>query len=115
MDIYVHGTDQMKFKSVDLFEKTASLSVAPTEIMNSAVFTLNPEESEALKRIWRIIKTYESHAHYSESNAKLCDEWQHDFNSFAEWSASNGFKIGAKIRRINKKEYYSPANCCWVS
>ena len=43
-----------------------------------------------------------------------CRPWADDFMEFANWALDSGYELHATIRRKNKKEQYSPKNCCWV-
>lgn len=47
---------------------------------------------------------------YGAKGITVCDEWQ-DKENFKEWAISNGFKSGAKIKRINTLSNFSPSNC----
>lgn len=48
---------------------------------------------------------------------KVCDEWKYDFNSFYEWSNSNGWKKGLSLDRYpnNETGNYEPSNCRWAT
>jgi len=45
----------------------------------------------------------------------LCDEWNGNFDAFAEWAIEAGHTKGVMLKKLNENEPYSPTNCCWVS
>ena len=47
-------------------------------------------------------------------NVSICPEWS-DYNTFASWARSNGYKPGLSLDRINPLGNYEPANCRWVT
>ena len=57
---------------------------------------------------------------YGAKGVKVCEEWLHDFDAFAEWALSNGYDINAPrgectLDRINPYGDYEPSNCRWIS
>lgn len=51
---------------------------------------------------------------YGGKNIKVCDEWK-QFESFREWSLSNGYSDKLSIDRIDGDSDYCPENCRWVT
>lgn len=51
---------------------------------------------------------------YGGRGVKVFDEWL-NFESFYEWSMSNGYKEDLELDRINNDGNYEPSNCKWVT
>lgn len=51
---------------------------------------------------------------YGGRGITVCDEWEHSFEAFYDWSISNGWEKGLTIDRINTDKGYSPDNCRWT-
>lgn len=52
---------------------------------------------------------------YGGRGINICQEWQDDFNKFAEWALSHGYEDGLTIDRTNNDGNYEPGNCHWAT
>jgi hypothetical protein len=72
---------------------------------------------QGLYEIWYSMKKrcYNSKAinyeRYGGRGITICDEWLHNFHSFAKWSICNGYEKGLQLDRIDNDKGYSPENC----
>lgn len=52
--------------------------------------------------------------YYSSKKISYCKEWE-DFDVFANWAISAGYRDDLEIDRIDSDKDYTPENCRWVS
>lgn len=82
--------------------------------------TTHGKSDTQLYWIWTSMKqrcTNPKNKRYSRYGARginVCEAWADNFQSFYNWSMSNGYKIGLSIDRIDNEKGYSPDNCKWV-
>jgi len=99
MDIYVTNTDEMRTKSMEVFEKVGKLNVS--------------KKSVRLYDIWKTTKNRcNGLAYYVEKGIKFCDAWL-DYEVFEKWAYETGYEDDLNLIRIDKSRNFEPGNCLW--
>ncbi len=58
---------------------------------------------------------YEHYHRYGGRGITVCDEWKNDVKTFIDWCASNGYKKGLQLDRIDNNGNYEPSNCRFIT
>jgi hypothetical protein len=56
-----------------------------------------------------------SYKYYGAKGIKVCNEWEHSFETFYNWAMVNGYADDLTIDRIDSSKDYCPENCRWIS
>lgn len=101
MDTYVSNTDEMRVKSMEVFEKVGKLNVK--------------RKNERLYEIWKATKNRcNGTSFYKERGIKFCEDWL-DYEVFEQWAMENGYEDDLSLIRIRKEDDFAPDNCIWTS
>ena len=99
MDTYVQNTEEMKLKSMEIFEKVGKLHVK--------------HRNERIYELWKLAKNRCSSAnYYVQRGIKFYEPWL-DYEVFEEWALLNGYEDDLSLIRIDKTLDFSPDNCIW--
>ena len=101
MDTYVTNTDEMRVKSMEVFEKVGRLNVK--------------RRNDRLYEIWKSTKNRcNTTSFYSKRGIKFHDAWL-DYEVFEEWAMANGYEDDLSLIRVDKALDFCPDNCIWSS
>lgn len=99
MDTYVSNTDEMRMKSMEVFEKVGKLNVK--------------HRNERLYEIWKSTKNRcNSSNFYKERGTKFYEPWL-DYEVFEQWAMGNGYEDDLSLVRVDKSLDFCPSNCIW--
>lgn len=101
MDIYVKNTDEMRTKSMEVFEKVGKLNVN--------------KNNTRLYEIWKGTKNRcNGITYYKEKGIKFFDAWL-DYEVFEAWAFENGYEDDLNLIRLDKSGNFDPSNCIWTN
>ena len=101
MDTYVSNTDEMRVKSMEVFEKVGRLNVK--------------RKNERLYEIWKSTKNRcNGTSFYKDRGIKFHDAWL-DYEVFEQWAMENGYEDDLSLIRVRKEDDFCPDNCIWSS
>ena len=99
MDTYVSNTDEMRVKSMEVFEKVGKLNVK--------------HKNERLYEIWKSTKNRcNGTSFYKERGIKFYDAWL-EYEVFEQWALENGYEDDLSLIRTDKTKDFCPDNCIW--
>jgi len=99
MDTYVTNTDEMRVKSMEIFERVGRLNVK--------------RKNERLYEIWKTTKNRcNGTAFYKDRGIKFHDAWL-DYEVFEQWALENGYEDDLSLIRKDKTLDFCPSNCMW--
>lgn len=101
MDTYVTNTDEMRVKSMEVFEKVGKIHVR--------------RRNDRLYEIWKSTKNRcNGMSFYTDRGIKFFDEWL-DYEVFEQWALENGYEDDLSLIRKDKSLDFCPENCIWSS
>ncbi len=101
MDTYVTNTEEMRVKSMEIFEKVGKLNMK--------------HRDERLYEIWKSTKNRcNGTDYYKDRGIKFHEPWL-DYEAFEHWAMENGYEDDLKLIRIDKTADFGPENCMWSS
>lgn len=101
MDTYVTNTDEMRVKSMEIFEKVGKLNVK--------------HKNERLYEIWKSTKNRcNTTSFYTKKGIKFHEAWL-DYEVFEQWAMENGYEDDLSLIRKDKALDFCPENCIWSS
>ncbi len=101
MDTYVSNTDEMRVKSMEIFERVGKLHVN--------------HKNERLYEIWKSTKNRcNTTSFYSRKGIKFHEAWL-DYEVFEQWAMENGYEDDLSLIRKDKSQDFCPENCIWSS
>ena len=74
-----------------------------------------------LNAVWRGMKIrclnpkYPGYHRYGGRGITICNTWKNDFQTFARWAMSHGYRQGLQIDRTDNNKGYNPSNCRFVT
>ena len=99
MDTYVSNTDEMRVKSMEVFEKVGKLNVK--------------HKNERLYEIWKSTKNRcNGTSFYKDRGIKFHATWL-DYEVFEQWAMENGYEDDLSLIRTDKTKDFCPENCIW--
>jgi len=99
MDTYVSNTEEMRVKSMELFEKVGKLNMK--------------RKNERLYELWKSTKNRcNGMKYYKERGIKFYEAWL-DYEVFEQWAMENGYEDDLSLIRIEKDKDFCPDNCIW--
>ncbi len=101
MDTYVSNTDEMRVKSMEIFERVGKLHVK--------------NKNERLYEIWKSTKNRcNTTSFYTKKGIKFHEPWL-DYEVFEMWAMENGYEDDLSLIRKDKALDFCPDNCIWSS
>lgn len=103
-------------KSCGCYRNLAAIKATKTHGMSKGSIHHHPLYdvwSSMIQRCYN--KNNKGYSNYGGRGISVCDEWRTDFQSFYDWSMSNGYMKGLSLDHIDNDKSYSPDNCRWAT